>query len=298
MSRHLRVALYCGFAFLATSCLARESFDGTESRSQNNNAAPGEVPFRLYRGYLIVAEGSLGGEKMNLLIDTGTDPSVLDRRVAQKLRLPGSTARLSLVNRTVEVQQVTLPELRLGPLRAQSLRVLVRDLGFLSRALGIGIDAVIGLDVLRGSSFTIDYKATKIVFGPPQSLTASMPFETGPPFITVRIQIEGEPIRVLLDTGSSGLALFRHRSSSRLGRLQIVAEKKSLNMGGEVRREQVLLSAIQLGSAQLRRVNAFVVDDQEDTGRDFDGLLGPAALGMTRISFDLKRGIFFWKSSR
>ena len=41
--------------------------------------ARNEVPFKLYRGYVIVVRGSIGNLKnLNFLIDTGAVPSVLD----------------------------------------------------------------------------------------------------------------------------------------------------------------------------------------------------------------------------
>jgi hypothetical protein len=49
-----------------------------------------EIPFKLYRDYLIVVQGSLGGrEALNFLIDTGVNPTVIDSRIAKKLGLTG-----------------------------------------------------------------------------------------------------------------------------------------------------------------------------------------------------------------
>ena len=47
-----------------------------------------EVPFELYQHHLVVTKGSIGPlHGRSLLIDTGTIPSVVDGRIAQKLRL-------------------------------------------------------------------------------------------------------------------------------------------------------------------------------------------------------------------
>ena len=38
-----------------------------------------------------------------------------------------------------------------------------------------------------------------------------------------------------------------------------------------------------------------VVEDQEDTSLDFDGLLGPSALGFKQVAFDFQRHTLSWK---
>lgn len=58
-------------------------------RRHASSAEP-SIPFKLYRDYLIVVQGSLGGrEALNFLIDTGVNPTVIDSRIAKKLGLTG-----------------------------------------------------------------------------------------------------------------------------------------------------------------------------------------------------------------
>jgi Aspartyl protease len=92
----------------------------------SREAGPGhqEIPFQEYRGYLIVVQGSLGDtQRLNFIIDTGTDPSVIDSRIAQELHMVGEVGRLAVHNQIVEVQQAVLPSLKIGPLRAEFLPV-------------------------------------------------------------------------------------------------------------------------------------------------------------------------------
>lgn len=297
MTRYSRIATLCSFVLSVVSCLAQQLIDGRASTDVIDLAtSPVEIPIRLYRDYLVVVQGSLGDAvKLNLLIDTGANPSVLDQRLAQRLGLHGVPGKLGLVDHTVSVEQVVLPSLRVGPIVAQSLPVLVRDLGFLEKGLRIPIDGVIGLDVLRLRSFSMDYKTKRIIFGPPTALAASVPFVTPPPFVTVQMQVGGVPMRVLIDTGSSGLMLFHTRIRDRLQMFEIVGERKSSNVGGDFHRQQVVLPTINLGAANFTHQTGFVVDDQVDGGREFDGLLGPAALGMTQVAFDFQHSIFWWK---
>lgn len=270
------------------------SVPGSEQTSQPRPAYL-DVPFEMYRDYLIVVQGSLGGtKKLNFILDTGADPSVIDSHTAQKLHMVGVAGKLALLNQNVEVQQAVLPSVQIGPLRADSLPVLIRDLGFLEKSLGIRIDAVIGLDVLSLSNFSIDYARKKIVFGTGQSFVSAVRFQSGPPFVTVQMEVDGVSIRLLLDTGASGLLLFQSRIHDRLPQLTVLDEKTSSNMGGDFRKKRVLLTKTNLGGMDFGQQTAFVVEDQEDTGRDFDGLLGTSALGLKQIAFDFERLTFSW----
>lgn len=261
-------------------------------------AGPGrhEIPFQIYRDYLIVVQGSLGDiQRLNFILDTGADPSVIDTKTAQRLHLVGVAGKLALLNHNVAVQRAVLPSVQIGPLRPESLPVLIRDLGFLEKSLGIRIDAVIGLDVLSLSNFSIDYARKKIVFGTGQSFVSAARFQSGPPFVTVQMEVDGVSIRLLLDTGASGLLLFQSRIHDRLPQLTVLDENTSSNMGGDFRKKRVLLTKTNLGGTDFGQQTAFVVEDQEDTGRDFDGLLGTSALGLKQIAFDFQRLTFSWK---
>jgi Aspartyl protease len=56
-----------------------------------------EIRFKLYQGYIIVVQGSIGTlQKLNFVIDTGAVPSVVDPRVAQKLGLNGTSQSVSV----------------------------------------------------------------------------------------------------------------------------------------------------------------------------------------------------------
>jgi Aspartyl protease len=277
--------------------LATSGFSQTRA-VPSREAGPGhrEIPFQEYRSYLIVVQGSLGDtQRLNFIIDTGTHPSVIDSRIAQKLHMVGEVGRLAVHNQIVEVQQAVLPSLKIGPLRAEFLPVLVRDLAFLQRGLGIRIDAVIGLDVLSLSNFNIDYTTKRIVFGAAPVYGSSAPLQSTPPWLTVRMEVDGVSIHLLLDTAASGIILFQSRIRNRLPELISLGERMSSNMGGDVRLQRVILARTKFGETDFGQENAFVVEDQENESREFDGLLGPSALGLKQIAFDFQHHTFSWR---
>ena len=287
------------FSFALT--LAAPGYSQTRAepiREHKHETPPGqcELHFRTYRDYLVVVQGSLGGKlRRNLIIDTGTDPSIIDRRVAQELHMTGAAGTLAVHDRVVDAEQAVLPSVRIGTLRAESLPVLIRDLGFLQKDLGIRIDGVIGLDVLSLSNFSIDYTTRRITFGAAPVYGSSAPYQsTPPPWLTVTMEVDGVPIRLLLDTAASGLILFQSRIRNRLPLISL-GERMSSNLGGDVRLQRVLVGTTKLGETDFGQKNAFVVEDQEDDTREFDGLLGPSALGLKQIAFDFQRHTLSWE---
>jgi predicted aspartyl protease len=255
-----------------------------------------EIPFQTYRDYLIVVQGSLGDtQRLNFIIDTGTYPSVINSGIAQKLHMVGVAGKLAVHNQVVEAQQAVLPSVQIGALRAESLQVLIRDLAFLEKGLGIRVDAVIGLDVLSLSNFSIDFTTKRIVFGSVPVFGSSTPFQSTPPWLTVQMEVDGVSVHLLLDTGASGIHLFQSRIRDRLPQLTKLGQRKSSNMGGDFRLQRMLLATTNFGETDFGQQNAFVVEDQEDTSLNFDGLLGPSALGLKQIAFDFQRRTFSWK---
>jgi hypothetical protein len=111
---------------------------------------PVKIPIRLYWGYLVVVEGSIGNvQKLNFLVDTGAYPSVVDQKIAHHLGLAEQAGRVNLSSKSVQTRLVVLPSLRIGPIRVESLPVLTEDLSFFQKAIGPKVDAIVGLDVLR-----------------------------------------------------------------------------------------------------------------------------------------------------
>ena len=81
----------------------------------------------------------------------------------------------------------------------------------MERSLGISLGGIAGLDILSTGSFTIDYRRRKVVFGPIAASAKAIRFETQKPFLTVKAKIEGHEVRLLVDSGTWGLLVYRNR---------------------------------------------------------------------------------------
>jgi predicted aspartyl protease len=279
----MRGHAFCWFSLLTVLLMAGEP----PARGYGNQHDT--VHFDLYRDYLIVVRGSAGPLKgLNFLLDTGASPTVLDRRVAEKLHLNQLPASIAVVGGSVEAAQAIAPTLEVGPVRRDNFQVLVEDLSFFQKALPVRIDAVVGLDLLGQSAFEIDYAARQILFGPVPLLANSLPLRLQAGLPVVEAQVNHLAARLMVDTGASSLILFEP-SAPRAMRVSEV--RPTPGTIGEFDRKQVWLPSLQLGEAEFGKEPAFLVRSRGEGAQDFDGLMSPAALGITKLAIDLGRGL-------
>ncbi|MGH9504114.1 MAG: retropepsin-like aspartic protease [Terriglobales bacterium] len=254
-----------------------------------------KVPIRLYWGYLVVAEGSIGNiQKLNFLVDTGAYPSVIDQKITRILGLAEQPGRANLSNKSVETRIVVLPSLLLGPVRVESLPVLTEDLSSFQKALGHRVDGIVGLDVLRKSNFAINYRTREMLFGPVGNLTFSAPFDTDTPVVTIRTTFQNRNLRVVVDTGGPDLMLFQSRIPG-FADFQGLGSEKVADVSGAFQRRRVRIPEVYLGKETIGSQIAFIVDDQKDDGDNFDGVLGVRGPQFWKIAFNFEDRRFYWE---
>lgn len=254
-------------------------------------AMEGTVSFDLYHGYLIVARGSAGPLRgLTFLLDTGASPTVLDPRLARKLHLEQFPASISVLGGSVHAEMAIVPSLNFGPMQRDNISVLIEDLSFLQKALPVRVDGVIGLDVLGQSAFVIDYVLREIHFGPSPAMPNSLPLLMKEGLAIVDAEVNDIPAHLLLDTGASSLILFARTTLGPVSDLKVSAVQRRPDTIGDFDRKQVSLHSLKLGNAEFGKEPAFVVPDGSHAGQAFDGLMSPAALGLTRVVIDVGRG--------
>jgi predicted aspartyl protease len=254
-----------------------------------------ELPFRLYQECLIVVDGSFrGADKLRFLIDTGAMRSVVDKRVAKKLGLAAAegAVQLAAVNEITRVDQVIVPELKFGAVQIGTLRAVAGDLVYLSGS-GARIDAIIGLDVLRSSSFSIDYEARRMTFGPLAASSQAVPFQTISPLLTVTVHVEGQAMRLMVDTAARRLVLFDGRAQAKLPNLPWRFTAIQSPAARSYVRE-LEIGRMRLGDAEWRQRPAFLMNVPAFADGDLDGILAPSGLCVKRLDFDFDRNLLGW----
>jgi predicted aspartyl protease len=241
--------------------------------------------------------GSVGGIKgLNFLIDTGAVPSVVDKRLSSRLGLVRRPDQVDVFARTVPTERVLLPSIDVGPIHAVGVEALAQDLSFIQDGLGERVDALIGLDVLGGRNFTIDYASQRLRFdttSPADDLWARM--ETGNAYASIEVRFGDNPAKLLVDTGANHVVLFAGRAHAYLPDTRNQDDRISSNIGGAVHLKEVDAPSARLGEARLPLRKVYLLDAAGNLSLAFDGLLGVAALKPTRVDFDFERHAIGWK---
>ena len=107
--------------------------EGVEHRS----TAQVEVPFQFFNDNLVIVKATVGAvERVNMILDTGTNPSAISQKLAERLKLPGKTEALQTLNGTIQTQSLILPSMQIGPLEARPSESSYRTLASWSGAWG------------------------------------------------------------------------------------------------------------------------------------------------------------------
>jgi predicted aspartyl protease len=285
-----------GTLFLAGSWTWGTSLAATPPRNPSHHSdhsiPRASIPVKVYRGFLVVAEGQFGGEAahQNFIIDTGTSPSILNIGAARQLGLPLSQAKLSAIGRESETFAATVSEIRLGPLQAMSVDVLVADLSSVERDLNLPIAGILGMDVLGKSSFRLDYGNQLIEFGEVAPAGIPVNLSTRADLPIAEIKVGGRLLHLLVDTGSDRLVFFGARSAAELSpnTVNSLLEGKSVASAVPVRATSSIEFEL---SGQHYRQNAYFVPDSEEPL--FDGLLSVRSMGFRVLSLDASRRVVY-----
>jgi hypothetical protein len=248
-----------------------------------------QLKFRLGEGYQVIAQGAIGPlDRLNLLIDTGSFPSMVDGRIAKKLGVEIGVAETVVFDRKIRVLSAILSDVRVGPILANTVLAGVGDLSY----LGVpNVDAIVGLDVLTRSSFSIDYDHRLLTFGSIAAGDPNLRLDVIQPLLTVQVSFDGHPFRLLVDTGSRHIVLFEQRVRGRLSNLRVRGDKLLYHMAGTSRLQRVVVPRLEAGSLSLTGREVLLSNaDVDHYPSDIDGILGVRAIASRRADFDFERG--------
>ena len=106
--------------------------------------------------------------------------------------------------------------------------------------------------------------------------------------------IEGQEVRLLVDSGTWGFLVYRNRLRTAQEQLHF-DPNASISTAGGMTHVRWLRAVVSLGRDNLGSRNVAIADIDSDPQNDFDGLLGFAKMGFHKVSFDFENGLFGWE---
>lgn len=259
--------------------------------SSNPQEATIAIPFESKRDFLVVVDGTIGGlEGLKLLVDTGHHQTTIDSRVARRLGLTPEPAHVEAFGSRLAAGRVIVPWVKIGPLKSLDLPVLVTDLHHRNAGTGLQADAIVGLDFLRGTCVSVDYRRRLLTVGCLDAWDLSVAFESRSRYPIVTATIDGLNYRVLVDTGAQMIVLFSRAVPPR--RIRFDGVVAGDHVAGTVLLRRFIAESVRLGDFELRRVPVFV--SPGGANLEYDGLIGPRWLTSTRLQLDMERMVLSW----
>ena len=251
------------------------------------------VPFELHHGFLIVSRCSVGDlRNLTAVVDTGVTETTLDLRIAKRLALAMRREDAIVGTRSAAVQAVSIPKIQFGPLHAEKLAGIAADLSSLTYEMGIRPDLLVGMDLLQLSKFVIDYKAKTMVFGELPLLKYSAPILAESRLLLLDAVVDGKSLRFQIDTGFNAILVYggRLRSPPLEG-----LDSRNSAFGIPLKARPSYIRELKIGTWRAKGITAYVTDEAPSGDPGFDGLLGPAALGVRRLAFDFENHTVAWQ---
>lgn len=262
------------------------------TKDLDSPAPSATLPFELRSDFLVVVNGQVGGlANLKFIIDTGSSYTVIDEKVAERLRLPRRPGKITNFDRDIPVEWADIPELHAGPIRASVVSVMIVRLAEYSE-LAKDVDGIIGLDVLsKGRKLIIDYERRVLRFDSGENEVGERP---GSRYFAVPVIVQGLKMHLFVDTGFRDLLLYKDRLSKGLPRMSVVGETLTVTIG-RLQATEVNLPGVNI--AGLEKVaTAFLIDGPKE-GDPFgvDGYLGPSSLHAKRIELDFATNKMRWQ---
>jgi len=273
--------------FLQSSAQAHQDPDETSAKANN------EIPFELRDGFLLVVQGRIAQHKdLKFVLDTGATYSVVNRRLAERLSARRRTGRVLNFNRTVTVEFAEFSEVQFGPVDVHNASLIISDL--VDSSHSDDVDAVIGLDLLRLSKgLCIDYASRKIIFRQISTNRADVLTQHASPFLFMQVMLQGQPAKLLVDTGMKGILLYEDRLRKRLPSIKLDGELRGVRLG-YLLVTQVKFAGISLGNREAERT-VFLMKGPSEGFTNIDGYLGTSALNARQVELDFEENTIAWR---
>lgn len=261
------------------------------------------IPFGYVRHEVLVDVWIGNAGPYHFMLDSDTSPSVIDARLAQKLRLPMQSAvgtGTGIGSNKITTSPLTVPNVRVGAVRIARLDALTMDLSRISAGLGRRVDGVLGTSFFRDRVVRIDYPCRSVTF---PGGAAGVPFTarfdgdgvganvSGDQNISRDVWIGSRRVVATFDTGDSGASFVPIKGITDL-QLQAAARSGRASLthgfGGAAPATAGLLYDVRIGRVALGTVPTRYFPT---TSEPFDVNIGNETLEHFIAVFDYQHGL-------
>ncbi|QSR85660.1 aspartyl protease family protein [Methylacidimicrobium sp. B4] len=253
----------------------------------------------------------VGGKRWaNFLVDTGASCVVLDRRLAEEIRLPpaGSAQLIGAGARSASGKLGRLDSLRFGATEVRNIPVVVVDLRQPER-VGESFDGILGSEFLQHFVVTLDYPRRRLSLqkaersGTGRSAPASagvraaeVPLRLTPGgLLVVPMEVASrERLLVFLDTGAAETALaLSRRAARRLGLTPSSRGDRYFGVGGRYLASPILLPEVRFAGFSAHHLSGVIAPFpqriEQGEGLPLGGFLGSGFCRRFRVTIDFSR---------
>ena len=262
------------------------------------------IPIRVINNAVLVPV-KINDRSLNFLLDTGSDGTAIDPATATTLRLPQQQTKMRIQKnfRELVVDVTEADPIRIGSTDFHHVELAEINLMPLSKALGTGVDGVLGNDILEQFTFKLNYSRQTLLVGPlPKlgTLGRSTVLRRFRGQFLISIALVSVPTELVLDTGANSTNLS-WTTWERLTRVWTPKEiVEGIARAGNPTSPAILVCfpLLRLGNMTLKD-QAVRAQQKSDEGsfssEDFGGILGSDILQQFEITFNLKNNTIFLK---
>ena len=262
-----------------------------------DDSARYEIPFEYTDGHVILVHGSLGGRRnLQFLVDFGTTVTLLDREFASA-QPTGETLQVTHFSNNVTSAEVTVSQLELGTMIISNFRAYLMDLSQIP-AIPQGTAGVIGLDLLKKQSVTVDFVERRLVFGVRSQGEHHTPLVKCEVGYAVDAQWKGTPVKLALSTGVEVVTLDQERMRAKPIKLNGIKPgtlhtNLTVTPVSYFETKDMKLSDLKLQGTGVLRKMAWPY-----AGDELDGFLPLLALNADRVTVDFEHGVLSWEGTK
>jgi len=257
MSRHAGVIVKPTFAYIFISLLGICSQAQVFAQSK-----PIEVPFDDHKNEVLVEVMIDGRGPFRMMLDTGTNPSVIDLATADAIGIRRSGKGQSATGGGTAKNlafECKLKNVEVGGLKVASIDAAAIDLSNVSDRLGKHLDGVLGHSFLNKRVVQFDYSHRAVRFFEQAPAVAAgavtMRFRYANGVLIDNVWINGRRAIGNLDTGSSGMFALTPAAITRLGLTDEAAKatvSTSVGYNGKYENRVGTVGSIRIGDIDMR----------------------------------------------